>query len=92
MTNKEELIRKISAKFTKNGGELWMSKIDHGLCIRSSQTIQRGVKTLCILNHWGPLHKSLPIQERLLRIIEYPHRVPRTHRQETRIQNTCLAR
>ena len=53
--------------------------------------MQRGVKTLCILNHWRRLQGTLPIQERYSWIIGYPHRIPRAHRQGVGGQNTCLA-
>ena len=43
-------------------------------------------------DQWRQLHGTLPIRERLLRIVRYPYCILRAHRQGTGIQNTCLAR
>ena len=91
MPNMEELTSKIPAKnYQRKWGYLDVQNRS-GLCIRTSEIVERSRKTLRILHHWGRIHRTLPVQERLLRLIRHPYGIPRAHRRVA-IQNTGLAR
>ena len=63
-----------------------------GLRIWASQTVERSRKTLRILHHRGRIYRTLPVQERFLRLIRHPYGIPRTYRPRVGIQNTGLTR
>ena len=85
MPNMEEVISKISAKITKGNGDIWMSKIDLDYAYGQAKLSKE-------VHHWGRIHRTLPVQERFLRLIRHPYGIPRTYRLRVGIQNTGLAR
>ena len=72
MPNTEDLISKISANITKNGGKIWMSKIDLDYAYGQAKLSREALKHCVFSIIGGDIKGTLPIQKRLLRIIGYP--------------------
>ena len=69
-----------------------MSKIDLDYAYRQAELSKEAVRHCVISIIGGRFGLPLSIQERLLRTIGHPNRIPRAHRQSKGKLNTSLAR
>ena len=83
MQNMDERISKISAKITKSNGEIWLSKIDLDYAYGQAKLATEASRH-CVFSIIGGDFTG-HYRFKILRPIGYPHRVPRTNRQSSRI-------